>query len=43
MIGYDDHKLYDLSTDIGSQLVCPVKRYENIPIERIELVEFYQS
>ena len=41
--GYDDHKLYDLSTDMGFQLVCPVQRYENTPIERIELVEFYQS
>ena len=29
--GYDDdHKLYDLSTDMGFQLlVCPVQRYEN--------------
>ena len=41
--GYDDHKLYDLSTDMGFQLVCPVQRYENTPIERIELVEFYES
>jgi Transposase DDE domain len=27
--GYDDYKLYDLSTDMGFQLVCPVQRYEN--------------
>ena len=29
--GYDDHELYDLSTDMGFQLVCPVKRYRNTP------------
>ena len=27
--GYDDHELYNLSTDIGFQLVCPAKRYKN--------------
>ena len=26
--GYDDHKLYDLSTKRGFELVCPVKRYK---------------
>mgnify|MGYP003397261440 FL=1 len=41
--GYDDHKLYDLSTDMGFQLVCPVKRYRNTPSDRIKLVEFYES
>jgi hypothetical protein len=41
--GYDDHKLYDLSTDMGFQLVCPVQRYENTPADRIKLVEFYES
>jgi Transposase DDE domain len=41
--GYDDHKLYDLSTDMGFQLVCPVQRYKNTPIERIKLIEFYES
>ena len=41
--GYDDHKLYDLSRDMGFQLVCPVQRYENTPADRIELVEFYES
>ena len=41
--GYDDHKLYDLSKNMGFQLVCPVQRYENTPIERIERVEFYES
>ena len=41
--GYDDHKLYDLSRDMGFQLVCPVQRYENTPVDRIKLVEFYES
>ena len=41
--GYDDHELYDLSTDMGFQLVCPVKRYRNTPSDRIKLVEFYES
>ena len=41
--GYDDHKLYDLSRDMGFQLVCPVQRYENTPADRIKLVEFYES
>ena len=39
--GYDDHELYDLSTDMGFQLVCPVQRYKNTPEERIKLIEFY--
>ena len=25
------------------QLVCPVQRYENTPVDRIKLVEFYES
>ncbi len=41
--GYDDHALYDLSTDMGFQLVCPVKRYRNTQSDRIKLVEFYES
>ena len=41
--GYDDHELYDLSTDMGFQLVCPVQRYRNTPEERIKLIEFYES
>jgi hypothetical protein len=42
--GYDDHELYDLSTDMGFQLVYPVKRYRNTSsMERIKLVEFYES
>jgi Transposase DDE domain len=41
--GYDDHKPYDLSKDIGFQLVCPVQRYKNTPADRIKLIEFYES
>ena len=41
--GYDDHELSNLSTDMGFQLVCPVKRYRNTPSDRIKLVEFYES
>ena len=41
--GYDDHELYNLSTDMGFQLVCPAKRYKNTSEERIKLVEFYES
>ena len=33
--GYDDQNLYDLSTILGFQLVCPV--------ERLQLVDFYES
>ena len=41
--GYDDHELYELSRDMGFQLVCPVQRYKNTPIDRIKLIEFYES
>jgi len=41
--GYDDHELYDLSTEKGFQLVCPVHRYRKTPEERLKLVDFYQS
>ena len=40
--GYDDRKLYELSKEMGFQLVCPVKRYKNTPIERIKMIEFYE-
>ena len=33
--GYDDQNLYDLSMDLGFQLVCPVRRYKSTPQERI--------
>ena len=41
--GYDDQNLYDLSMDLGFQLVCPVRRYKNTPSDRQELVDFYES
>ena len=41
--GYDDHELYDLSNNMGFQLVCPVKRYKNTTVDRIKLIEFYKS
>ena len=41
--GYDDQKLYDLSTDLGFHLVCPVHRYRNTPQERLKLVGFHES
>jgi len=41
--GYDDHELYDLSTDMGFRLVCPILRYKNTPADRIKLIEFYES
>lgn len=41
--GYDDQKLYDFSTNRGFELVCPVQRYEHTPINRLQLIEFYES
>ena len=41
--GYDDHKLYYLSTNMGFKLVCPVQRYKNTSDDRLKLVEFYES
>lgn len=41
--GYDDHKLYELSTDMEFRLVCPVQRYKNTHPDRIKLAEFYES
>ena len=41
--GHDDQNLYDLSMDLGFQLVCPVHRYRNTPQERINLIDFYES
>ncbi len=41
--GYDGKKLYDLSIKKGFQLVCPVKKYKNTPVERLKLVDFYES
>ena len=43
--GYDDHKLYDLSTDRrGFELVCPVSEiYNHTSSDRLQLIEFYES
>jgi hypothetical protein len=41
--GYDDHELYDLSTELGFRLVCPVQRYKNTTFDRIKLIKFYKS
>ena len=41
--GYDDHKLYDLGTKRGFELVCPVQEYEHTPTDRLELIQFYES
>lgn len=40
---YKDHKLYDLCNDKRFELLCPVQRYEHTPVNRIGLVEFYES
>jgi Transposase DDE domain len=41
--GYDDHKLYDLSTKRGFELICPLQRYEHTTTDRLELIQFYES
>ena len=41
--GFSGKKLYDLSMTKGFQLVCPVRKYKNTPVERLKLVDFYQS
>jgi hypothetical protein len=43
--GYDDHKLYNLSTDRrGFELVCPVSEiYNNTSSDRLQLIDFYES
>ncbi|HET6589514.1 MAG TPA: transposase [Candidatus Nitrosocosmicus sp.] len=41
--GYDGKKLYDLSMAKGFQLVCPIRKYKNTPVERLKLVDFYKS
>jgi Transposase DDE domain len=41
--GYDDQNLYDLSMNLGFELVFPVRRYKNTQQERLQLVDFYES
>jgi Transposase DDE domain len=41
--GFSGKKLYDFSMEKGFQLVCPVKKYKSTPVERLKLVDFYES
>jgi hypothetical protein len=41
--GFSGKRLYDLSLKKGFQLVCPVRKYKNTPVERLKLVDFYES
>jgi len=41
--GFSGKKQYEFSLKMGFQLVCPVKRYKNTPVERLKLVDFYES
>jgi hypothetical protein len=42
--GYDDHKLYNLSTERGFELVCAISEmHNNTPSDRLQLIEFYES
>ncbi|MGA9153234.1 MAG: hypothetical protein WBZ36_21860 [Candidatus Nitrosopolaris sp.] len=40
-LGYDDHKLYKLSTDKGFELVCLI--YNHTSSDRLQLINFYDS
>lgn len=41
---YDDSKLYMYSSmECNLRLICPVKKYNHTPPERLELAEFYES
>jgi hypothetical protein len=42
-LGFSGKKLYDLSLRKGLQLVCPIHKYKNTPVQRLKLVDFYQS
>ncbi|MGH9911669.1 MAG: hypothetical protein ACRD4W_04420 [Nitrososphaeraceae archaeon] len=41
--GYDDYKLYEYSSKLGIDLVCPVERYQSASAHRLELMYFYES
>ncbi|CAN5872919.1 hypothetical protein BH23THE1_BH23THE1_07380 [soil metagenome] len=41
--GFSGKKLYDLSMTKGFQLVCPVLKYKNTPLQRLKLVGLYES
>lgn len=40
---YDDGKLYQHSEENNLRLVCPIKKYDSTPPDRLELIEFYNS
>jgi hypothetical protein len=43
-LGYDDHKLYNLSLERGFELVCPVSEiYNHTSSDRLQLINFYDS
>ena len=43
-LGYDDHKLYNLSIERGFELVCPVSEiYNHTSSDRLQLINFYDS
>lgn len=41
--GFSSKNLYDLSLKRGFELVCSVKRHKNTSVERLKLVDFYES
>jgi len=40
---YDDGKLYQYSKENNLRLICPIKKYDSTPPDRLKLVEFYES
>jgi len=40
---YDDGNLYLYSKECDLRLICPIKKYEHTPPERLKLIEFYKS
>ena len=42
--GYDDQRLYELSTSLNFQLVCPIRKCRTTSSkQRRQLVDFYES
>jgi hypothetical protein len=40
---YDDGDLYRYSKEHNLRLICPIKKYDSTPPDRLKLVEFYES
>ncbi len=40
---YDDGKLYRHSKERNMRLICPIKKYDSTPPDRLELIKFYNS